>query len=76
MFFKHRFLNDLFQSNDQRILNVIDMLQSIKFSLDNPHYYDPFQERNHIKKSIADVIEEYELSKSKDKNNGSGAKIK
>lgn len=65
--FRHFFIEDLLQWDDQRIAYLIEMLQSIKFSLNHSSYLGPFEKKNHINESIIKVLDEYELDKLKEK---------
>ncbi|MEK4002909.1 hypothetical protein MHI59_29150 [Bacillus sp. FSL K6-2822] len=64
---RHFFIEDLLQLGDQRISQLIDMLQVIKFSLNHSNYLGPFEKKNHINESIIKVLDEYELDKLKEK---------
>lgn len=67
IFFKHFFVEDLLQWEDQRIFYLIEMLQSIKFSLNHFDYLGSFEKEDHIKESITKVLGEYESDKLKEK---------
>lgn len=67
IFVKDLFIKDLLQLEDQRISNLIEMLQSIRFSLNHSHYLGEFEKREHIKDSIEKIINEYEINELEEK---------
>lgn len=70
VFLKHMFIEDLFRWGDQRIYYVVEMLQSVKFSLEHPYYLREFEKKSDIKACCRKLINEYESDKIKS-NSGS-----
>ncbi|MBK5424390.1 hypothetical protein [Bacillus sp. TH30] len=44
---------------------MIEILQNIKFSLDNPKYFGEFEKKKHIKESIRILLDDYTVNKEK-----------
>ncbi|EKS8378238.1 hypothetical protein QC477_005152 [Bacillus cereus] len=62
---KHLFIDEILRWGDQRISYLIEILQNIKFSLDNPKYFGEFEKKKHIKESIRTLLDEYTVNKEK-----------
>ncbi|PEC89392.1 hypothetical protein COJ87_19805 [Bacillus cereus] len=62
---KHLFIDEILRWGDQRISYLIEILQNIKFSLDNPKYFGEFEKKKHIKESIRILLDEYTVNKEK-----------
>ncbi|WP_088065022.1 hypothetical protein [Bacillus wiedmannii] len=62
IFICHYCIGDILQLREQRIIQLIDMLNGIRFSLNNSHYLDEFGNED-INKLVIKVIDEYEVKK-------------
>ncbi|PEV97719.1 hypothetical protein CN428_24550 [Bacillus cereus] len=62
---KHLFIDEVLRWGDQRISYLIEILQNIKFSLDNPEYFGEFEKKKHVKVSIRILLDEYDINKEK-----------
>lgn len=58
----HYCIGDILQLREQRIIDLIDMLNGIKFSLNNSYYLDQFGNED-INTLVIKVIDEYEVKK-------------
>lgn len=62
---KHLFIDEILRWGDQRISYLIEILESIKFSLSNSEYFGEFEKKKHVKESIRGLLGEYEINKEK-----------
>lgn len=63
--FKYLFIDEVLRWGDQRISYLIEILQSVKFSLTNPEYLGEFEKQKHVKECIRSLLSEYEINKDK-----------